>query len=171
MNRLIIRYVFLLIFLIFFQGVLLTNVTLFNGYAHVFLYTYFILSLPFEVSRKITLPLAFLLGLSIDLFYHTPGIHTSATLTAAFFRPMILSLLKPRDGFEADLPGPQSMGWSGFILYGFIFILVHQLWLFILLYFSTPHLWEALGHALVSSLFTMVFVVLLQLFNQKPSVY
>ena len=153
--------------LMLLQILILNDVSLFNGWAQPYLYVYFIISLPLMFPNRFILPLGFAIGLIIDLFTHTPGIHASATLALAFSRPYVLKSIRPREGFESSVPTIKSMGISKYITYSGLLVLIHNLWLFTLLYFSTGLLLIAIGHALLSTGFTLIFVLLIQLFSQN----
>jgi rod shape-determining protein MreD len=153
--------------LILFQFIVVDEITLFDGWAQPFIYIYFILVLPFNLPKRILLPIGFITGLTMDFFTHTPGIHTSAALTMTFARPYVLKALRPREGYESNVPSAQNMGSSKFYTYAIILIVIHHIWLFSLLYFSSSLWLYILGHALISALFTFLLTFLLQLFAQK----
>lgn len=155
------------VLLILFQFLIINEITLFSGWAQPFIYVYIILVLPFNLPKRILLPIGFITGLTMDFFTHTPGIHTSACLTMAFARPYVLKALRPREGFESVVPSAINMGFSKFYTYALILILIHHIWLFSLLYFSSKLWLYILGHSLLSALFTLVLTFLLQLFAQK----
>ena len=89
MIKIIQKYVLLFIILIVAQLLIFNNIE-FSGYVNPYVYILFIILLPFETPKVLLLVLAFLMGLIIDLFLGTPGVHTSATVLMAFFRPFIL---------------------------------------------------------------------------------
>lgn len=74
-----------------------------NGYFNPFLYIMFILMLPVNINKVLLLFIAFLTGLTIDIFSGTPGMHASACLVLAFIRPGFLNLIAPREGYETTL--------------------------------------------------------------------
>jgi len=96
-TRNIIRFIVVVIF----QVLVMDNVMI-SGYMVPYIYLLFILLMPFETPRWIVLMAGFALGLGIDLFEHTLGMHTAATVLIAFVRPYFLNLLAPRDGYEPD---------------------------------------------------------------------
>ena len=157
--------------LILLQVLILNEVSLFNGWAQPYLYIYSVIALPMQIPKRLLLPIGFLAGLTMDMFTHTPGIHTSATLTLAFARPYVLKSIRPREGFESFIPSINSMGSGKYLTYSGLLVLIHHLWLFGLLYFSSGLLFVAIGHALLSSLFTMVFILLIQFFNQTNKAF
>lgn len=167
MIGLLIRNIARFIALILFQFLIVNEITLFSGWAQPFIYIYVIIVLPINLPKRIVLPLGFITGLTMDLFTHTPGIHASAVLTMAFARPYILKALRPREGYESIVPSINNMGFSKFLMYSILLILVHHLWLFSLLYFSSKLWFYVIGHTLLSALFTLLLTFLLQLFAQK----
>jgi rod shape-determining protein MreD len=170
MIGLLIKNIARFIFLILFQVLVFNEVTLLSGWAQPYIYIYFILVLPFNIPKRLMLPIGFLTGLTMDFFTHTPGIHASAVLTMAFARPYVLKAIRPREGYESIVPSIKNMGSTKFFTYAVILIFIHHLWLFSLLYFSS-HLWfYIIGHVVVSTLFTLVLTYLLQLFAQKQTI-
>ena len=63
------------------------------NYIHVFIYPAFILLLPIRTPDTLLIFFGFLLGITIDLFYDSPGVHASALVFMAFIRPKILKFL------------------------------------------------------------------------------
>ena len=95
------RNILRFIVVVVFQVLVMDNVML-NGYMVPYVYLLFILLMPFETPRWIVLLSGFALGLTIDLWEHTPGMHTAATVLIAFIRPYFMSLMSPRDGYEPE---------------------------------------------------------------------
>lgn len=71
------------------QVLVLEQVLLF-GYVNPYLYVLFIILLPLNQSKTKTMFLSFLLGLSVDFFLDTGGVHAMACLFTAYVRPLIL---------------------------------------------------------------------------------
>jgi len=94
------RNIFRFIVVILFQVLIMDNVMI-NGYMIPYTYILFILLMPFETPRWIQLLAGFTLGLTMDLFTGTPGMHTAATVLIAFVRPYLLDLLNCK--IEIDL--------------------------------------------------------------------
>ena len=159
------------VLLVLLQVLILNEVSLFDGWAQPYIYIYSIIALPILIPKRILLPVGFLAGLIIDMFTHTPGIHASATLTLAFSRPFILKSIRPREGFESFIPSINSMGGVKYFTYSGLLVLIHHLWLFGLLYFSSGLLFVAIGHAVLSSLFTLVFIMLIQFFSNSNKAF
>jgi len=165
----VIKYGLIFIFLILLQGLILNNIEM-GGYVNPYLYTLFILILPFETPKWLTLMLGFFLGLSIDIFTSTLGMHTSATIFMAFIRIYLLDLIRPRDGYEFNAkPNLHDMGIIWFSMYSSILIFLHHLFLFYVESFKFSQFFETLGRTVLSTIFTVALVFIVQLFNYKEN--
>ena len=165
----ILRHIGLFVLLILFQGLILKNVE-FGGYVVPFLYVIFILALPFETPSWLVLILGFVLGITIDSFYSTMGMHTGATLVMAFCRSYLLKLLAPRGGYDFNSkPNVQFMGLAWYLLYAFILVFVHHLFLFYVESFKITQFFYTLGRVIASTVFTLVLILTVQLFNYKST--
>lgn len=158
------RNIFRFVMVVLFQILVMDNVML-NGYMVPYVYLLFILLMPFETPRWIVLISGFLLGFGIDLFEHTPGMHTAATVLLAFVRPYILSLLAPRDGYEPEtFPRVHFYGFTWFIKYTLLMVLVHHLALFYLEVFQLQNFLSTLSRVILSSILSALTIVLSQFF-------
>ena len=169
MIRDIIKYGVSFILLVLFQGLILNKIE-FGGYVNPYLYVLFILALPFETPEWLVLSLGFVLGICIDSFTSTLGMHTSATVFMAFIRVFILKIFRPRDGYEFNTtPNLQHMGLIWYLNYAAILIVAHHLFLFFVESFKFSQFFATFGRSILSSFFTLVLVFIVQLFNYKPS--
>lgn len=163
MDREVVGHIIRFFALIFVQVLILNNVQ-FAGLLNPYLYIYFILVLPVDFSPNIGLVLGFVLGLCIDLFCQTLGMHTVATVFAAYCRPYVMRYMAPRDGYEfSRVPGVRNMGWLWFITYAGIIIFLHHFVLFFVEAFRMSGLLFMLGKSLGSSAMTLALTLILQL--------
>ncbi|NND95275.1 MAG: rod shape-determining protein MreD [Flavobacteriales bacterium] len=169
MSRQTILHIVRFIALWLVQGLLLSNVVLMGGNAQVYLYTLFIIMLPLRMSTGFAMLLAFLLGLGIDMFYDSPGLHTSAAVVAAFVRPYFIQLLTPRDDYDInDRATISKMGLFWFVRLCLGVMLVHSFWLFLLETFSFSGIGSAMLKALSTAFITLIVgVVTVFLFSRK----
>ena len=146
--------------LLFLQVFLLKNITLYN-ISTPYLYILFILLLPFETPNWLLFALAFVMGLSIDAFYDTPGLHAAACIVLAFVRILFISITVQQEGFDHE-PEPtlSTMGFRWFFTYTLVLTLVHHFFLFNLEVFRFSEIAYTLGRFVLSSIFT-VFLMLL----------
>jgi rod shape-determining protein MreD len=173
------KNIFRFVIIVLLQALILNKVTLRwwnepSGFP-VFIphiYPLFLLLLPFEVPVWGLLICGFALGISIDAFSNTAGMHACATVLIAYLRTNVLSALLPRNLSEYSglQPSTKSMGWMPFLVYsGFLIILHH-------LVFFSIELWNIsnIGHLMLktgaSTLTSMLFIIVyLLLFTRQDS--
>ena len=113
--------------LVLLQVLIVQNIRL-GSFIILFPYILFILLLPFETPKLVVLFASFFLGLTIDMFYDTAGMHAAACTLIGFLRYYILKLLAPREGYEpGHTPNVDSMGPVWFITYSALIIFIHHL--------------------------------------------
>lgn len=150
--------------LVLLQLLLFNNIR-FSGFINPYVYVLFFILLPFDFSGSLMLVLALIMGLILDLFMGTPGVHSFATVLIAFARPGVLNLIAPHDGYDLNtLPRVSQMGLIWFVKYAVIIIVIHHLVLFYAEVFSFSHFFFTLLKVILSSVFTLVFIVLSQFF-------
>jgi len=163
LSRNIVRFIFLVVLQIF-----IFNNIQFNGYINPYFYILFIILLPFETPGWLLLILSFLLGFSIDVFSQTLGIHASACVFMAFFRPAILRMLIPRDEYEiGTYPRIYYYGFSWFLKYTIALVFIHHLFLFYIEIFTFSDFFLTLLRVILSSIFSISLIVLSQYFIYK----
>lgn len=155
------------IFLVLLQVVLLNNIQL-SGYINPYLYILFILLLPVHMSGIALLSMAFILGLVVDIFSNTPGMHAASTVLMAYVRSTWLTMIAPRDGYETDaVPGISNFSISWFLLYSSMLIFIHHLALFYIEVFRMSNFFQTFLRVVSSSISTLLLVMLSMLFINK----
>ncbi len=159
MSRTILINFIRFVVLVFFQVFLLKNITLYN-LSTPYPYILFIVLLPFETPNIILFPLAFIMGITIDAFYDTPGLHAAACTLLAFVRVSFINITVQKEGFDNE-PEPtlSVMGFRWFFTYILILTLIHHFFLFNLEVFRISELQYTFVRFLLSSVFT-VFLML-----------
>ena len=131
------------------------------AFIHFIVYPLVVMLLPVKTARSLVLIIGFLIGLCIDMFYDSPGIHACALLTAAYVRPMILSALEPYEGYSSDVsPTSQSMGFTWFLLYASIFMGIHLLVYFSVEAFSFVFIFEIILNTIFSFIASLLLIML-----------
>ena len=126
------KYSWAFVLLILLQVLILNNMHL-SVYINPYVYILFILVLPFETRGWLILSLAFFMGIIMDSFCNTPGMHSAATVLIAFLRRYLLDVFAPREGYESGMsPHYRDMGIIWFLIYGGILTLIHHFFLFML---------------------------------------
>ena len=169
MSRTILVNLLRFIILVFMQVFLLKNITLYN-LSTPYLYILFILLLPFEIPNVLLFALSFILGLTIDAFYDTPGLHAAACVVLALVRILFISITVQKEGFDNE-PEPtlSIMGFRWFFTYALVLTLFHHFFLFNLEVFRIADIQYTLSRFVLSSLFTvfLMLVIGLLFFRKK----
>jgi len=163
MSKTIIVNLLRFVVLVFVQVFLLKNITLYN-FSTAYLYILFILLLPFEIPNILLFALAFVLGLTIDIFYDTPGLHAAACTVLSFVRIIFINLTVQKEGFDNE-PDPtlSNMGFRWFFTYVLVLTLFHHFFLFNLEAFSLSQFEYTFSRFLSSSIFTIFLILILGL--------
>ncbi len=158
----IIRFVVLVL-----AQVLMVNHIRLGGYVHPYIYVIFIMLLPIHIQDWQLLLLGFLLGLCVDLFTSTPGLHAGATTLMAFCRPALLRLVNGNQKFEnIHDPNLEQLGGVWFLRYTFSMVFVHHSALFLLESFSLSLIGQVLLRILIS-VPVSVFLIMMFLYIFK----
>lgn len=161
----LLRNIFRFVLLIMLQVFVLNNIQ-FSGTINPYAYIFIVLALPLETPRWLQLVIAFIAGLSIDVFTRTPGMHAAATVFIAHIRPWALRILAPRDGYEFGArPRMGDMGFVWTLSYVSLLTLIHHSILFILESFGFAHFGLTLMTILGSSVFTILIILIIELFT------
>ncbi len=164
MIRIVGRNIIRFLVLILFQVLVLDNIQM-GGYLNPYFYVLFIILMPFETPRWLMLITAFLLGVSVDLFTNTLGMHAAASVFMAFLRPWILSIFAPRDGYESDtFPRIFYYGFNWFLRYSLVMVFFHHLALFYIEVFHFQDFLSTFLRVILSTLVTTATVILSQYF-------
>ena len=102
--------------LVLIQVLILNNIH-FLRIATPFLYLYFIIKMPVGTSRDLVVLFSFLLGLVIDMFSNTPGMHAAACTLAGFIREPLIRFFMGKDLPEGIYPSYKTFGYGGFFRY------------------------------------------------------
>ncbi|MFI2742975.1 rod shape-determining protein MreD [Zhouia sp. PK063] len=150
--------------------VLICNHINFLGYINPYIYIIFILLFPVSSdTRMLFIFLSFLLGITIDIFSDSGGIHAAACVTIAYARPLIFRLafgnLIEYQGLKLN-----KLSFAQRFFYFSIMIIIHHFVLFSLASFNFAQAILVLKQTLFSSIFTLILVlVLIPLFSRKRS--
>lgn len=158
--------IFRFLILLTIQILIFNNINLF-GYINPYPYLLFILLYPVNGNKSVLLLTSFSIGLILDVFLNSGGIHAAASLVLAFVRP---SLFKFSFGLSyeyqtvkiADKLSPER------ITFLLLAIIIHHFVLFSLEYFRFSLLIEAFVRTISTALFTLLFCLLI-IYLIKPS--
>ena len=158
----IFKYSFIFIVSVLLQVLIFNNI-LIGRMISPFFYILFLILLPFNTPRAVLLLLAFILGLSIDVFTNTMGVHAFACVLVAFVRPGVLSVIATRETLESvSAPRVENMSMQWFTGYAAFIIVIHHLVLFYIEAFTFEGFLFTFIRVILSSILTLAIIVLSQ---------
>lgn len=154
------------IVLILMQVLIFNQINLF-GFVTPYIYPLLILLLPFNINSIQKLFLAFGLGLCMDFFQNSGGIHAAATLVITYLRPVFL---RYSFGLSYDYQTLKfyNTPFRERLVYICLMLVVHHFVLFALEIFSFSHALYFIEKTLYSSIFSIFLVlIILNLISRK----
>jgi len=144
--------------------VMLLQVLLFDqlqlwGACHPYIYLLCLLMMPITLPPIADMLIGAGIGLVMDMFCNSLGVHTASCISIMFIRPYLLGvILNDKDRLNEQV-SLRSIGMEAFIKYVVILVLVHHLTVFSLAAWSWYHIGFVLLETLVSSAIT-IFVII-----------
>lgn len=129
------------------------------GYINPLPYVLFLLVFPFTSNRSLFLFIAFLTGLTMDMFDNSGGIHAAACLVLAYVRPIVLQATYGVS-YEYNAVKLSKGSFYERIVFISILVLVHHLVFFSLEVFNISSILYILKKTLLTSVGTILFCVL-----------
>jgi len=167
MNSLVSIFIVRFIVLVLVQILILNHVN-FLGYINPYLYILFILLYPIKNNRILFIFLSFLLGLTIDLFSDSGGVHAAACVMIAYVRPVFLKFSFGMI-YEHQAVKFSQVDFGAKLMYMSMLIAIHHLVLFSLEIFSFSKTILILQKTIFTSLFTIILCVLVTIIFSKNS--
>lgn len=166
MNSALFMNIFRFILLLTVQIIIFNNMN-FLGYISPYPYLLFIILYPVNGNKYGLLLASFLLGIILDIFSNSGGIHTTASIILAYYRPY---LFKFSFGISYeyqtvrlnDVLTPERFS---FIL---LSVLIHHIILFVLESFQISFFWDILLRILLSTTFTIIICIII-IYLTKPN--
>ena len=155
------------IFLIFFQAMFLNHVNFLN-FLNPYLYIFLIIYFPLKTNRSIFILTAFFIGLAIDFFSDTHGIHAAACLCIAYFRTYYLKIFFGI-AYQHQVVKFKHLEFKQNFFYLITMIFTHHLILFSLEVFSITHLEIIIKKTISSLIFSFILVIIFFEFFIKKS--
>lgn len=147
------------LFLLLLQVLVLNNILLFR-HINPYIYIVFIFIFPFNRNRFLFLTYSFLLGLFVDFFTDSGGVHAFATLFIAFVRLYFFKIFFQKLENEYDLFNLQLEPFGKVFNFISVLTLIHHFILFFLINFSFRNLSTVFANTLLSSIFTLILYFL-----------
>lgn len=162
MNRSIIINGISFVIYLFFQVLILKNSVLF-GSAFCFIYIGYLLLLPVETNPLWLMFIGFGMGLFIDMFYDSVGVHASASVAMMYIRNIWLGRVTPQGGYDSGaIPSLAADGLQWFIIYATPLVFVHHALLFFIEAGGFQYVGFTLLKVFFSTLYTMLVMLIIQ---------
>lgn len=166
MNNSLLLYIGRFIALVFFQ-VLIFNHINFLGYINPYIYIIFIILAPLNINKSLFYFVSFLLGLTMDLFGDSGGVHAAACLIIAQVRPVVLRSVFGLS-YEFQTVKLSKVGLGALITYVVALVFIHHLVLFSLEIFNVSLALLIAKKTLFSSIFSILVInIILVLFRRR----
>ena len=154
------------IILVMFQILILNHIN-FLGFVNPYIYVLFILLYPINGNKSLLIFVSFLLGLSIDIFGDSVGIHAAASVFIAFIRPFILKF-SFGVSYEYNMIKINKAPPVAKMVYVIAMVFLHHFVLFVLEIFSLSHIILIIKSTLLSGIFSVLLIICtLLLFSRK----
>lgn len=166
MNSALLGNIARFILLLFAQVLIFNRIDLF-GFINPFPYILFIILFPVNGNKTGLLAASFFLGILMDMFCNSGGVHAAACITLAYFRPAIFKFsfglsYEYQTVKLNDVITPERFS---FLL---IAVVLHHSIMFLLEVFKLSFLWEILLRTFLSTIFTLITCIIIIYFI-KPS--
>ena len=145
---------FLFVVLLLLQVLILNNVLLF-GYINPYIYIVFVFVYPLHNNRRNFLLTSFLLGLFVDFFSDSGGIHAFATLFIAYIRLFFVRVIFNKNVTDFSFFDLEKEPFGKVFNYVVSLTMIHHFLLFSLAEFSFQNLINIIINTLFSSIFTV----------------
>lgn len=166
MNNELFMNIFRFILLLLVQIIIFNNMN-FLGYVSPFPYILFVILYPVNGNKYGLLLASFLLGIILDVFSNSGGIHAAASIILAYYRPYIFKFsfgvsYEYQTVKLNDVLTPERFS---FIL---ISVLIHHIVLFVLETFKISFFWDTLVRIILSTTFTIIICIII-IYLIKPN--
>ena len=144
--------------------VMLLQVLLFDqlqlwGVCHPYVYILCLLMLPITLPNSIEMLIGAGVGLIMDVFCNSLGVHMAACILIMFIRPYLIgSIINDKDRLKEQI-SLRSVGMEHLFRYVVILVLIHHLMVFLLAAWSWQHIGFVLLETLVSSIITILIIL------------
>jgi len=161
-SQTVIKLVLTFVIYLVLQIVVLRNFVFFDV-AFCFVYIACILLLPDEVDPIWVILISFLIGLLVDIFYNTAGVHASASVMIRYLRGYIIKFLFPTKGVENEITiSLKDMGGERFVRYVAILTIIHHSMLFFVEAGGFQFFLITVLKIICSVIFTTFLIIILQ---------
>ncbi|TBN02712.1 rod shape-determining protein MreD [Hyunsoonleella flava] len=166
MNSIITAHSIRFVLLVLFQVILFNHIN-FLGYINPYIYIIFIIFFPIKNNRLLFIFLSFLIGLTVDMFSDSGGIHAAASVFIAYTRPVFLKFAFGTM-YEHNNVKFNNNDFGAKLVYIALLTVLHHIILFSLEIFSISRILMVFQKTLFSGIFTILMITLVSIiFSRK----
>lgn len=145
--------------LIFALQVLLFDHLHIGSWGLVMMYILFLINLPARIPRWAEMIIGFMVGMMMDVWHASLGIHIAACVALTFVRPLLLNNTVQDVERIKDNLSSQNIGRAEYIKCAVILIVLHHFIVFSLETWNIQFWWMVLLQTLISSVMTLVIIL------------
>lgn len=144
--------------------VMLLQVLLFDqlqlwGACHPYIYVLCLLMLPITLPHSVDMLIGAAVGIIMDVFCNSLGVHMASCILLMFIRPYIIgAIVSDKDRLNEQI-SLRAIGMDAMIKYVVILVLIHHLTVFFLAAWSWQHIGFVLLETMVSSIITILIIM------------
>lgn len=166
MNSIVTAHSVKFVLLVLFQVILFNHIN-FLGYINPYIYIIFIIFFPVNNNRLLFIFLSFLIGLTVDMFSDSGGIHAAASVFIAYARPVFLKFTFGTM-YEHNTVKFDNTDFGAKLIYIALLTVLHHIILFTLEIFSFTRILMVFQKTLCSGIFTILMITLISIiFSRK----
>lgn len=129
------------------------------GVCHPYIYILCLLMMPITLSHSADMIIGAVVGLIMDIFCNSLGVHTAACIFIMFIRPYLIgAIVNDKDRLNEQI-SLRALGMEALLRYVVILVVVHHLMVFLLAAWSWAHIGFVLAETIVSSLVTISVII------------
>ncbi|MDR0743753.1 MAG: rod shape-determining protein MreD [Tannerella sp.] len=149
------------------QVLVMNNIHLFRIVTP-FIYIYVILKLPVDMTRSGVIMISFLLGLVVDIFSNTFGLHAAAcSFTGFVCTPLLERFVDMKKMPEGSIPSYNLFGYARFIRYALVVVTLHHAVLFVVEAFTFFQPLFMMIRMTLSILLSLLLILIIEAFNLR----
>ena len=146
-------------FLVMLLQVLLFDQLQLLGVCHPYIYILCLLMMPITLPHSADMIIGAVVGLIMDIFCNSLGVHTASCIFIMFIRPYLIgAIVNDKDRLNEQIT-LRTLGMEALLKYVVILVLAHHLMVFLLAAWSWSHIGFVLMETIVSSLITISIIL------------
>lgn len=159
----LITYLTRFFLILMFQLLVINNIEL-STYINPYIYIVFILTLPVSMKPWKVVMISFFVGMVMDTFSSTPGLHMAASVFMGYTRNFYLKFATSKEDYESNInPTLSRKGLVWFLVYAVFLTFLHHMVLFYLEVYGFTEFFRTLTRILFSTAFSVLLITMGQL--------